>query len=246
MSGPVMKIAVVTPYYQEDEAMLRACHESVRAQSHPATHILVADGHPQAWLDDAEAQHFRLPVSHRDYGDTPRAIASLSAAAQGFDAVAYLDADNWYQPNHIETLVRLRRETGAAICSTMRSMHRLDGSLLGWCHMSDGEDFVDTNCLGVFREAFPLLTQWALMPAWAHVLDDRMIWHVLRDSGLPRAHSDEFTVCYRDAFARHYKLLGEEPPPGCKSTEPVFEAIKRWDAEGLPPFRKGLQIRPAK
>jgi hypothetical protein len=124
-------------------------------------------------------------------------------------------------------------------------MHRLDGSLLGHCFASDGEDFVDTNCLAVFREAFSLLPQWTLMPAWSHVLGDRMMWHVLRSSGLKRAHRPEHTVCYRDSFALHYRILGEEPPPGTKPTQPVAEAIARWDAEGLPPFRKGLQVRRA-
>ena len=238
-----MKIAVVTPYYREDERVLRACHDSVRRQTHAAAHIMVADGHPQAWVDGSAAQHIVLPVAHADYGDTPRAVASLSAMAQGFDGIAYLDADNWYQPNHIETIVRLRAETGAAVCSTRRTMHRLDGSLLGHCFASDGEDFVDTNCLAVFREAFPLLPQWALMPAWAHVLGDRMMWHVLRSSDLKRAHAAEFTVCYRDSYRAHYENLDEEPPEGAASTDLIIEAIARWDREGLPPFRRHFQIR---
>ncbi len=241
-----MKIAVVTPYYKEEEPTLRACHDSVCCQTHPATHIMVADGHPQDWVGDSAAQHIVLPVSLRNYGDTPRAVASLFAMAQGFDGIAYLDADNWYQLNHVETIAQLRRETGAVICSTRRRMHRLDGSLLGDCMASDGEDFVDTNCLAVFKEAFHLLPQWALMPEWAHPIGDRMIWHILRQSGLKRAHQAAFTVCYRNAHRIHYEVLGEEPPEEAIPIDHlVLKAMDRWEQEGLPAFRRAFQIRRA-
>jgi glycosyltransferase involved in cell wall biosynthesis len=242
-SQPDMRIAVVTPYYREDDLVLRACHESVCRQSYPASHILVADGHPQDWLSDTAAQHIVLPVNHRDYGDTPRVVASLSAMAQGFDGIAYLDADNWYQPNHIETIVRLRAETGAAICSTRRSIHRPDGSLLGYCEASEGEDFVDTNCLAVFKEAFHLLPHWTLMPTWAHVLGDRMMWHVLKQSGLKRSHSLERTVSYRSMYEFHYRKLGEVPPVGARPPEDIGEAIKTWYRQGFPPFKETAVIR---
>jgi len=42
---------VITPYYKEDPALLRRCMDSVRAQTVPAEHFLVADGHPQDWID---------------------------------------------------------------------------------------------------------------------------------------------------------------------------------------------------
>jgi hypothetical protein len=38
-------------------------------------------------------------------GNTPRAIGGILADAYGFDAVTYLDADNWYDPAHVEDFV---------------------------------------------------------------------------------------------------------------------------------------------
>ena len=239
-----MNIAVVTPYFDEDEATLRACHDSVSRQSHPATHIPVADGRPKPWVADFAAQHIVLPVGHKDYGDTPRGIGSLSAASQGFDGIAFLDADNWYRPDHIETVVKLHRDTGAAICSTRRSIHRLDGSLLGYCEASEGDDFVDTNCLAVFGEAFELLPNWSLMPAWAHAVGDRMMWHLLRQSGLKRAHLPRHTVCYRSSYHFHYLKMGETPPAGVSEPKNVASAINMWHAKGLPPFKTVTVLRP--
>ncbi len=238
-----MRIAVVTPYYDETESVLRACHDSVRGQTHAATHIMVADGHPQAWIDSSSAQHIVLPVSHRNYGDTPRAIASVSAITQEFDGIAYLDADNWYQPDHIETIVEMRRATGAAICSTNRSVHRLDGSLLGYCEASDGEDFVDTNCLAVFKEGFFLLPHWGTMQQWTHPIGDRMMWHILSTSELTRTHLPHYTVCYRSGYHFHYHAAGEEPPADAPSLKAIADAIDRWVIEGFPPFRTSVQLR---
>jgi len=46
-----MRVAVVTPYYKEPEAWLARCLTSVREQTYPVTHLVVADGHPQPWGD---------------------------------------------------------------------------------------------------------------------------------------------------------------------------------------------------
>jgi hypothetical protein len=83
--------------------LLERCHKSVRLQTLPSEHVLVADGFPRAELDSWPARHIRLPTPSRNFGDTPRRIAGDAAIEAGFDAVAYLDADNWC-PRHIESL----------------------------------------------------------------------------------------------------------------------------------------------
>src|SRR5262245_29299152 len=99
------RVAVVTPYYQEKLEVLRDCLASVAKQTFRCDHFVVADGHPQELVTPAE--HIILPRAHHDNGNTARAIGSLSAMNQDYDAVAYLDADNWYYPNHIESMVLL-------------------------------------------------------------------------------------------------------------------------------------------
>jgi cellulose synthase/poly-beta-1,6-N-acetylglucosamine synthase-like glycosyltransferase len=41
------RIAVVTPYYQENLDILKKCQESVRQQTYLCTHFMVADGFPR-------------------------------------------------------------------------------------------------------------------------------------------------------------------------------------------------------
>ncbi len=108
-SGEGMNTArpiVITPYYKEDPALLRRCMDSVRTQTVPAEHLLVADGHPQDWIDSEPVRHLRLDRSHGDYGNTPRGIAAMLACSEGYPAIMMLDADNWLEPEHVELCQR--------------------------------------------------------------------------------------------------------------------------------------------
>ncbi|MEM9692341.1 MAG: glycosyltransferase, partial [Myxococcota bacterium] len=158
MTSSPFRVAVVTPYYREEAAVLEQCVASVAAQTVPVTHFVVADGHPQPDLVDRfRVEHLVLPDAHGDNGNTPRAIGSLSAVNRGFDAIAYLDADNWYRPEHIERMVALQRRTGASVCTSGRTIHRLDGSFMLVDRESDGLRHVDTSCLFLTRDAFRLV-----------------------------------------------------------------------------------------
>lgn len=234
---PFLRIAVITPYFETPDEWLRQCHESVRQQTHPCTHLMLADGKPQACADAFDAQHFVLPKGHADYGDTPRAIGSMSAAGQGFDAITYLDADNWFAPDHVASLVALHQQTGAAICTSMRSFHDLEGRQMAVCLSSDGDVFSDTSCIMLFRPAFHLTSIWALMHPEDHAIDDRVVWHHIRQSGLPRAHSGKATVAYRVNHAGIYRDLSQPVPPGVKDGRAIGGALQKWEARGNPPLK---------
>jgi len=121
-----MKVAVITPYYKEPWEILEACMDSVRKQTYPdVQHYLVADGFPKDPGDGV--RHIILDAAHHDAGHVARCIGSIAAAADGADAITYLDADNWYHPEHVARLVELHEQTGAEVCTASRMMHHLDG-----------------------------------------------------------------------------------------------------------------------
>ncbi len=241
-----MKVAVVTPYHDVPFEWLAQCNASVKAQTHPATHILVADGKPIDQARKLDAQHIRLPVKHGDYGDTPRCIGSFSAAAQGFDAIAYLDADNWFLEDHIASLVKAHRKTGAAVCTSMRQLHDLDGTLIGYCLNSDGRDFCDTNCLFLTRGAYDVLPTWTLMdPKW-HAIGDRVMWSAIKQRNVATENTGLFTSAYRTSFVRHYEALGVPIPAGLREGKwAIEEALQLWEDEGNPPMRFDLRLEKA-
>lgn len=226
-----MKVAVISPYHGESEDWLAQCHDSVRAQTHPCVHIFVADGRPSRQVDALDGQHIIVRRGHGDFGDTPRALGAMSAIGQGFDAVAFLDADNWYKSTHIESLVELQRESGAAITTSGRAFYSPDGDFLGACPLSDGEAHVDSNCYLLTRPAFGLILEWALMPHDMHVIGDRIVWNKIKQRGIAHAHSWRASLCYRASTVEDYSILGRKPPPDVaktrQDTRGAFETLTR-------------------
>ena len=225
------RVAVITPYHREDEAILRCCHESVAGQSHPCTHIMVADGHPSPAVAAWQVEHMVLPQAHGDNGNTPRGIASLCAMRQGFDAIAYLDADNWFEAEHIAAMVALQRKSQAAVCTAGRMLHDWEGGALYRDDAgNDGKDLVDTSCLYLTRAAFGLLPLWCLMPPQVSPICDRVIWRAVQMRGLTTAHDPTATVGFRTRYARHYELAGREVPAWAKSGEEAMGCFQWLDS----------------
>ncbi len=225
-----MKVAVVTPYFEETLAVLSVCHESVLGQTHACTHFLVSDGSPQcAEIQGWSARHVSLGAPHRDGGNTPRGVGSMLAMSEEFDAIAYLDADNWYEPSHIEAMVKLQRETGAEICTAARSLHRTDGSLMYVDLLeSDGKHHVDTSCLFLTRSAFGLLPLWSMMPRELGPRCDQVFWLAIQAQKFRCAHAKEATVAYRTRYDIHYKNMREPPPPDVKRTADFLQVGAWW------------------
>ena len=214
-----MKVAIVTPYYRETDDVLRACLESVRDQTHaPCQHFLVADGFPNPLVDEYATTHIRLPHAHGDNGNLGRCLGAFAAISEGFDAIAFLDADNWFRADHIAHMVALQARTGVAVCTSGRSIHRLDGSLLlAHDSESDGAQFTDTSCLVIFRPAFDLMALWGSMPREAGPICDRIMWDAIRLRGITRAHDPEPSVGFRSQYAFHYAKAGEAIPANAKT-----------------------------
>ena len=212
-----MKIAVVTPYYQEPLELIRRCHDSVLGQTEgEVIHVLAADGHPRPEIDGwAGVRHIKLPP-HGDFGDTPRAIGALSAATWGAEALCFLDADNWFEPSHLACMQALQLRTSAQVVTATRTLYRLDGVRLGLCAESNGRTFVDTNCYFLTRPTFPIAAAWVYKPPGEAIVGDRVFWNAVLRSGFTRAHCGEPTVNYTTAIASHYARFGQQPPPGAK------------------------------
>jgi glycosyltransferase involved in cell wall biosynthesis len=223
---------VVTPYHREPEAYLDACFSSVRAQTYPVTHIVVADGFPSPFVAAAPGvRHVILPAEHADCGDAARAVGTTMALSEGHDAVTYLDADNWIDPDHVASLVALARAAAAPACVASRTLHRLDGSLLDpRGEPADGRDHVDTSCLFLTGPALRVALLWAFVPAHLHPIDDRIVWAALRALGVRIARRTTPTLHYRTAYRVHYEERGEPAPAGAKGHDNVLAALAAWNA----------------
>jgi hypothetical protein len=224
-----MRIAVVSAYYKESEAELARCIESVATQTHPCTHFLVSDGHPRDFIDARGVRHVRLGAAHADYGDTPRAVGSLLAIREGFDAIAYLDADNVFLRDHIKVMVDSLAAAGGDydLVTSRRFLMRADGSRLP----APDESYqmhTDTNCYLLLRGAFALTPIWALMPRELSMIGDRVFWRAIVARGCRIAHVPRESVGYRSLWKVHYERAGEAPPGGAKDITELIRAAARW------------------
>ena len=209
-----MRLAVITPYYKEPIELLRRCYYSVRAQTFPnVLHIFVSDGFPNEAVDAfPDIVHIRVP-NHADYGDTPRMIGAAHAVNRGYDGVAFLDADNWYEPEHLERMLRRALERQVPVATATRTLWTEHGRCLGVCTENDGESHVDTNCFLILWPAFHTLGVWGFKNRALSMSGDRIFWKAVRDAGLGHAHCAAPTVNYTTTFAAHYLRIGETPPP---------------------------------
>ena len=232
----MQRISVVTPYFKESTEMLMQCHQSVSSQIVDAevTHHFVADGHPNYEIDDWGVQHTVLSRANDNNGNTPRAIGAIIAENQGYDFVAFLDADNWYHPDHLSSLLQLHRETTASICCSFRTFHQEDGALLNVTEPDeDSLRHVDTSCFLVHRSAFALNTIWARMPNSISPLCDRVFFSGIRHMRFGVAFSKRRTVAFRTTYPYHYKKAGLIPPVNDKEKR-IQESIRYlMTAEGV-------------
>jgi hypothetical protein len=216
---------VVTPYYKEDPALLRRCIASVRNQTIPTAHLLVADGYPQEWLDGEPVRHLKLDRAHADFGNTPRGIGALLAASEGFAPIMMLDADNWLEPTHVAIcLAAATPETDFVVTSSL--LRRPDESIMPIPSKPTAEH-VDTSCFVFFPGAYSVLSLWATMPQEMSPLGDRVFWAAVRARGLSGVVvTDPPTVNYHCLWESYYRALGESPPPDAKRNidpTPMFQ-----------------------
>jgi Glycosyl transferase family 2 len=222
-----LKIAVITPYYKEPVELLKQCHDSVMTQGVDATHFMVADGHPLPELAGWPIEHVVLNRAHADYGNTPRGVGGALARSQGFDFVTYLDADNWYHPGHLRSLMAIHEQTGADVCCTSRTFHRPDQSQLSVEEaLEESRVHVDTNCLMLSRAAYEVLDVWLQMPKQLAAIGDRVVFASVRHRRFKVAHTQQRTVAYRTLHANHYHLAGEALPPDVK--QPSWQPCVAW------------------
>jgi hypothetical protein len=214
------KICVITPYFKEDRALIERSLISVKRQTVAADHILVADGFPQAWIDEYPVRHVKLDRAHADYGNVARGVAALMAVAESYGAIAFLDADNWFEEDHLETcLMAAVSAPSAPFVVAQRNYVRPDASVMNLGNMEDMPlgDHIDTNCYFFLPPAYPLLHYWCAFPQEFSAQGDRLFRQILgADLSMPPAITAKRTVNYTCMYESLYRIIGETPPEGAK------------------------------
>jgi glycosyltransferase involved in cell wall biosynthesis len=212
------KFAIVTAYFKEEKYLLERCLRSVRQQSVAADHIVIADGAPQAWLDEAHVRHITLDRSHGDYGNTARGVGALLAVAEDYDAIGFLDADNWLELDHIAQCLAAAATVSGEPCDyviAQRNHKRPDETTIA----VDDEpiiEHVDTNCFFFLPGAYHMIQRFAMIPKQLSIIGDRLFYKQLQAQQLRAAIVPVKTVNYQCMWESIYRSVSETPPDGAK------------------------------
>lgn len=203
------RYCVVTPYHQESQDVIARCLRSVGEQTVAVDHVVVADGHAQDWVDGQPVRHIKLDRAHGDYGNAACGIGAMLAVAEGYDAIAFLDADNWYDANHIETCLAAAKtgDKPADIVAAQRRFVRPDGSIMPLTPVDKPlGDKVDTNCFFLLPLAYYTLNKWCTMPRELSQHGDELFYHFCKSeqltfAPLPRHGRSTTPACSKAAIA---------------------------------------------
>jgi glycosyltransferase involved in cell wall biosynthesis len=160
-----MKIAVVTPTIASDH--LTKCIDSVDKQTYEdIVHYIFIDGcqyEPKAreiLVGSSKTRMIELEenVGKGWYGHRVYAACSFLVNA---DVICYLDEDNFFEPNHIETVVKKLQEGNDWVYS-LRNIHDKEGKFLcednceslgKWpVYFNSEVHHIDTSCFAVRRD----------------------------------------------------------------------------------------------
>jgi hypothetical protein len=219
----VSTVAVVVTCSHEPYGWLTQAVESVLSQTVATRPIIVCDGPLTTEGDSSQflaaARHadwISAAAAHGDAGDWARSAGALHAAAAGYDAVGFLDGDNWLERDHVEKMLALDVD----VATSARFICHADGRVLYVDPECSSTKHVDTSCFLLRRRAFGLLAHWALIPPALSPICDQLFWGCAKaailEGHLTHAHSPVPTVNFRSRYAAHYHALGIEPPPGSK------------------------------
>lgn len=201
-----MKVAVVTPTIGNDK--LIDCISSVNRQTHQdLTHYIFIDGlqyFPKVENMLLPANNIKTVTLEENVGKGwygHRVFAACSFLVNA-DIICYLDEDNWFEPCHVEKLVR-KIEQGNDWAYSLRKIYDKDGNYLcddnceslgKWPVYFNDETFhIDTSCFAVRREVAVRIGH-AWYGQWGA---DRQFFHNLKSNFSKFDCTNAHTMCYR-------------------------------------------------
>jgi hypothetical protein len=194
---------------------------------------MIGDGPNASKIEIPSARIYRLKKHFNDFGESPRRFGVRCALKEGFNVIAFLDADNWYFPHHLASLLEAHKQSGAKVCTARRVFVDLNGAAFALCDLSDGRTFCDTNCIAFFGPA----TQWALYSRYVgkklRPIHDRILWTAIRNAEEQVAHTGNYSVAYRCKYHSPYLKLGHPLPQGLpRRGTAIGDALARWEGLG--------------
>lgn len=156
-----LSVAVITSTRGRDT--IKKANESIRNQTYGATHYVFAHGR-DCWdavernmQEIANVQVVNLPRANGGGGYGMAPVFAMAPFAVEEDIIFYLDDDNWYEPDHIESLVEMIDKHNLGWAYSLRNIVDNEGNFicedncesLGCIPNSHQQFLVDNSCYAV-------------------------------------------------------------------------------------------------
>lgn len=191
-------VAVVTATTGRNS--VRETIESVKSQTYPCQHYIFIDG--IEWpefvaLKDYNVKWCRLPVKTGGNGMMNGGICAASAYLVQEDYICWLDDDNTFDPDHIETLVKAIE--GKAYAHSLRKLLNPDGTFYDYDDfesLGQYTGFVDLNCYFMDRNIAVQIAPLWYRTTGELMVGDRFVYEALKRNNLPFGETGKYTVNY--------------------------------------------------
>ena len=220
------KIAVITPYNNENYDIIKKANQSVLEQGvreFECEHIIIADGKDENNnLSKLKCHKIELDKNYNDNGNMPRSIGTKYAINNKFDFIMYLDADNWFLNDHIVSLINLINDQNHIACS-YRSFYTFDEKKMSYIEDDDclSKKFVDTSCYLIPKLFFEYINIWHLIPKETSQWCDRIFYFNLLKNKCPIKYSEQHTVAFRSLYEVHYLNSNLDLPKNVKKNSEI-------------------------
>jgi len=153
---------VITPTTGKDT--VHKAIQSVRDQTMKTEHLLVLDGIQKSkYFENTDLKKvIELPENVGGNGWYGHRVYAAMPLMVNADYILFLDEDNWFEPNHVETMINKIKSKDLMWSYSLRRICNEDGEYIGdddceslgrWPTFYDHTlNFVDTNCYCFRRE----------------------------------------------------------------------------------------------
>ena len=198
-----LSVAVVTS--TQGRSTITKAIQSVKDQTRKATHYVFIHGAEYSdktiphLADDTVAVHLPRANGGGGYGMAP--VFALAPFAITEDVIFYLDDDNWYEPDHIESLVEMIEKHDLGWAYSLRKIVDNEGSFicedncesLGMQLNSDNQYLVDNSCYAVRTDVARRHSHAWYVP----IVSDRSFQAELMRARVPTGTTGKHSVNYR-------------------------------------------------
>jgi glycosyltransferase involved in cell wall biosynthesis len=198
-----LSVAVVTS--TQGRSTITKAIQSVKDQTRKATHYVFIHGAEYSdktiphLADDTVAVHLPRANGGGGYGMAP--VFALAPFVITEDVIFYLDDDNWYEPDHIESLVEMIEKHNLGWAYSLRKIVDNEGNFicedncesLGMHVNSDNQHLVDNSCYAVRTDVARRHSHAWYVP----IVSDRSFQAELMRARVPTGTTGKHSVNYR-------------------------------------------------